>query len=99
MSYTIHYFGADWCTVCKKVFPAVQDIAARFAIKLEEFDYDMLEEEEKSTITKLPTVRVIDNAGNAGNAETVSTTIITQHADMLEAWLRSHVRVNTSDDF
>jgi thiol-disulfide isomerase/thioredoxin len=92
----VKYYGADWCGACKKVFPAVQTLVSRFDVALEEIDYDMLEEEEKSNITKLPTVLVLERSKNA---DIVHATFLTQHSDMLETWLRTHVRVNTSEDF
>ncbi len=89
---TLHYYGADWCGACKKAHPSVLTVANRYGVSVVDFDYDMLEEEEKATIKKLPTVRVVDGSN-------ILTEITTQHADMLDAWMRSHVRVNTSEDF
>lgn len=91
---TLRYYGADWCGACKKAHPAVLTVAGRYSVPVEDYDYDMLEDDEKSTIQKLPTVRLVDRQTH----QTVHE-ITTQHADMLDAWLRSHVRVNTSEDF
>lgn len=89
---TIQYFGAYWCSSCKKVYPQIVRLATRYGISILEHNYDLMEESEKSSITKLPTVRIIDGYQ-------LHTEITTQYADMLEIWLRSHVRVNTSEDF
>lgn len=88
----LRYYGADWCGACKKAHPQVLNVANRYGISVVDVDYDMLEDAEKDTIKKLPTVRVLDG-------QQILTEITTQHADMLDMWLRSHVRVNTSEDF
>ncbi len=92
MSYRIEYIGAAWCGPCRTVKPLVCVLAHKFACTLEEHDYDAMEEEEKSDISKLPTVRV-------WSGSTLQATFTTQHADMLEQWLKNHVRVNTEEDF
>lgn len=92
MSITIEYIGATWCGPCKTVKPVAEVLAHKFAVPIAFLDYDEMEEEEKDTVKKLPTVH-IRQAGNIVN------TITTAHGDMLEMWLRTNVRVNATEDF
>ena len=92
MSYRIEYIGASWCGPCRTVKPLVTVLAHKFACSLEEHDYDELEEEAKANVSKLPTVRVWESGE-------LQTEIVTRHAELLEIWLKNHVRVNTVDDF
>jgi thiol-disulfide isomerase/thioredoxin len=90
---TIHYYGAKWCSPCKIVKPRVEELAKRFSVPLTVFDIDDMEEgEEKSKISKLPTIRVCKPG-------IVMVEFITRHVEQLEAWLKSNVRVNTDEDF
>ena len=90
--FRIEYIGASWCAPCRTTKPVVSMLAHKFACSLEEHDYDEMEEEAKSTVLKLPTIRVWDASG-------MRTEITTSHAEKLESWLRSNVRVNTEEDF
>jgi thiol-disulfide isomerase/thioredoxin len=92
MSIRIEYIGATWCAPCRIAKPLVSILAHKFACSLEEHDYDEMEEEQRSTIMKLPTVRIWKDS-------VLVKEITTQHADMLEIWLKSNVRVNTDEDF
>ncbi len=92
MTCRIEYIGATWCGPCRTVKPLVSVLAHKFACTLEEHDYDAMEDEAKSEISKLPTIRV-------WSGSTLQTTITTHHAEMLELWLKKHVRVNTEEDF
>jgi thiol-disulfide isomerase/thioredoxin len=92
MAFRIEYIGASWCAPCRTVKPLVTVIAHKFAIPLTECDYDEMEETAKDTVKKLPTVRVLATSGTL-------TEITTNHADILEMWLRKHVRVNGEEDF
>jgi thiol-disulfide isomerase/thioredoxin len=92
MSIRIEYIGATWCAPCRIAKPLVSILAYKFACSLEEYDYDEMEEDAKSNISKLPTVRIWKDS-------VLQTEITTQHADMLELWLKSNVRVHTEEDF
>jgi thiol-disulfide isomerase/thioredoxin len=90
--YRIEYIGATWCAPCRTVKPLVTLLSHKFACSLEEYDYDEMEEEAKSSVSKLPTVRVWEEG-------VIRVEITTNHAEMLEIWLKTHVRVNDVDDF
>ncbi len=92
MSIRIEYIGATWCAPCRTTKPLISVLAYKFACRLDEYEYDEMEEEQRSTILKLPTVRIWKDS-------VLVKEITTQHADMLELWLRSNVRVNTNEDF
>ena len=72
--------------------PLVSLLSHKFACSFVEHDYDEMEEDAKSYVSKLPTVRVWE-----GDIMRVQFT--TNHADMLDVWLKTHVRVNGVDDF
>jgi thiol-disulfide isomerase/thioredoxin len=90
-SHEIVYIGAKWCAPCKAVKPQVVDLAQKFNVPLTLLDYDDLEEEERGNVSKLPTIRVCDS----GTVKEYTT----NHVEQLAEWLRSTVRVNTTDDF
>lgn len=89
---TIEYYGAGWCAPCKLVKPVAEVLCRKYAITLNSHDYDDMEEEEKNTILKLPTIRIFKDGQCIHE-------ITTQHTDQLESWLQNNVRVNTTDDF
>ncbi len=88
----IEYIGALWCAPCRTVKPVAELLAHKFGVPITFLDYDELEEEERDTVKKLPTLRIRED-------NTVVHTITAAHADMLELWLRTNVRVNATDDF
>ena len=59
MVITIEYIGAEWCRSCKTIFPQIESLSKKFSVRLhaKEFDVD-LQENEKGTVNKLPTVRI-----------------------------------------
>jgi thiol-disulfide isomerase/thioredoxin len=90
---TIHYIGATWCSTCKVIKPKTIELAKRFHVELKCFDYDSeLSEEERDTITKVPTLRIFKE--NVKVAE-----YNTKQVEMLEVWLQANVRINPTDDF
>ena len=91
MVYTIHYIGAKWCSTCKTIKPATEEIAKRFAIPLVQYDFDGLTEEEKGRITKVPTIRIFEE-----NTQIVEWNV--SQVKSLEAWLQTYVKM-TNDDF
>ena len=92
MTIRIDYIGAAWCAPCRTVKPIITVLAYKFVCPVFEYDYDELEEEEQATVSKLPTVRIWKDS-------TLQEEITTNHAETLENWLRSNVRVNTEEDF
>ncbi len=96
MNYTIEYYGASWCAPCKATKPIVESLSKKFGVPIKLYDYDTdLEDDVKDTIKKLPTIRVCDITQNNKTVLEITT----KHAETLETWLSSNVRVNTSDDF
>jgi thiol-disulfide isomerase/thioredoxin len=89
---SIQYIGASWCGPCKTVKPFAELLAHKFSVPIAFLDYDEMEETEKDTVKKLPTIRILEEGA-------VLKEITTAHADMLEMWLRTHVRVNATEDF
>ena len=67
-------------------------LAHKFTVPIQFMDYDEMEEEEKDTVKKLPTLRILQDS-------ILVKEITAAHADMLEIWLRTNVRVNTTEDF
>jgi thiol-disulfide isomerase/thioredoxin len=89
---SIQYIGATWCAPCKTVKPIAESLAHKFAVPIEFLDYDEMEENNKESVMKLPTIRCLQDGR-------IVKEITTAHADMLEMWLRTNVRVNATDDF
>ena len=91
--FSIEYVGATWCAPCRTVKPLVVSLAQKFGIPLVVRDYDEMEEEEKTTVKKLPTVRILEG-------ERLILLLETRHAETLEAWLKENMmRANGTDDF
>jgi thiol-disulfide isomerase/thioredoxin len=61
MTYSLVYIGAVWCGTCKVIKPKVEELVKKFGISYKVLDYDDdLEEEDKQTVTKVPTLRIYD---------------------------------------
>ncbi len=94
-SYSLLYIGATWCTPCRTVKPLATVIAHKYGVPLTLVDYDEMEDEVvKEGVKKLPTIRVVSEDTGA-----VVLEITTNHAEALEAWLRTNVRVKADEDF
>jgi thiol-disulfide isomerase/thioredoxin len=91
MVYEIHYIGATWCSTCKVIKPATEALAKRFAVSLVCKDLDDLSDEEKDTISKVPTIRIVEN-----NTQIVEWNM--NQVKSLEEWLQTHIQM-MSDDF
>ncbi len=94
----IQYIGAAWCAPCKAAKPAIQELCRKYGIQdhLQILDYDMdLEDAERDTVRKLPTVRIFTSE----DSHKPVLEITTSHVDQLDAWLSVHVRVYTDADF
>lgn len=85
------YIGATWCKVCHTVKPAAVKLCHDFGVEFVELDYDEMEEDVKSGVGKLPTVRVMEGSE-------VKTEITTKHVDALREVLVTKPMA-TSDDF
>lgn len=87
----IHYIGAKWCSTCKTIKPATEELAKRFSVALTCFDLDEdLDEKEKDMIRKIPTLRIFKNGIN------VEEFTINQ-IKSLEAYLQANVVLSTED--
>ena len=53
----VEFITATWCARCKEIKPRVVQVCAAAGVELVFFDYADLEEEEKGTISSLPTIR------------------------------------------
>jgi thiol-disulfide isomerase/thioredoxin len=85
------YIGATWCKVCHTVKPAAVKLCHDFGVKFVELDFDEMEEDQKGSVSKLPTVRVMDGG-------VLKQEITTKHVDALREALATKPVV-TTDDF
>ena len=93
MAYTIHYIGATWCSTCKTIKPKTEELAKRFSVPLLVKDLDAdLADEEKETVTKVPTIRIFE-----GDRQIVE--LNTNQVASLESWLQGNVRMTVDDLF
>lgn len=90
---TVVYIGAKWCSTCKTIKPAVEQLTRRFGVGLTVLDYDTDFEEgdEKDAITKVPTLRV------QCDGIQVAEWNVGQVAS-LEAWLQANVAIAVADE-
>jgi len=85
----IDYIGAKWCKVCVSVKPAIEKIARDFGVEIAVLDLDELEDE---TITKVPTLRVWEDATKVAE-------IVTKHVDSLRELMVAKKGVTITEDF
>lgn len=91
VEYVIHYIGAKWCATCKTIGPEVKQLAKKFQVPCEEFDYDTMEYNDD--ITKVPTIRMYAQ-------ETKVAEWNVNQVKSLQDWLMTHVNVKcTENDF
>jgi thiol-disulfide isomerase/thioredoxin len=92
-SVTVIYIGAKWCSTCKTIKPAVEQLTRRFGVELKVLDYDTDFEEGdgKDAITKVPTLRL--QSGGVQMAEWNVGQVAS-----LEAWLQANVAVAMVDE-
>ena len=89
----IVYIGASWCSTCKTIGPATEALCKKYGVELRKLDYDHdMEEDEKESITKVPTLRAIHNG--AVVAEWNQNQIVS-----LEIWLGRNAPLQTVEDF
>lgn len=93
MSCSIVYIGATWCKTCKVIKPALEELAKRFQVEfiVKDLDEDFTEE-EKSEITKVPTVRLL-------KGEHVVDTYNMNQVESVTNWLKTNVKVVSDDSF
>ncbi len=89
----IVYIGATWCSTCKTIKPAIEELGKRYGVPVRCLDYDAdLSEEEKERITKVPTIR----ASAPSTAIAVAEFNVRQVAQT-EAWLAANVSLKAED--
>lgn len=90
MNTSIVYIGATWCKTCKVIGPATEELAKRFQIPLTTLDIEEVPEEDKDSITKVPTIRIFQNK------EKVAEWNVKQ-IESLTTWLSENVSLTTED--
>lgn len=85
------YIGASWCSTCKVIKPKTTELCTKFGVTLKLLDYDDdLEEEEKSEITKVPTLQIKQDG-------VLLETFNVNQVASLEAYLTKNVTLATDD--
>ena len=95
MSFSITYIGATWCSTCKVIKPKTEELAKKFSVPLKIMDLDDLEEEDKVSIRKVPTLRIF-------KGEEMVVEYIVKQVESLQTWLQQNVTLlasEASDDF
>ena len=93
MVYELVYIGAAWCGTCKTIKPQLIELCKKFSIPIILKDYDNdLDDDEQSTVTKVPTVRILVEGRVAAefNVRQVAQT---------EEWLLANVKLAATEDF
>ena len=89
---TLVYIGATWCGPCRTAKPRIEELCKKFSISYKLRDYDAdLSEEEKETITKVPTIQIYQDGAMV--AEFISNQVA-----QTEAWFQTHVSLVSADD-
>ncbi len=91
-SFSIVYIGATWCSTCKVIKPKTEELAKKFSVPLTILDLDDLEDEEKASIRKVPTLRVFKD-------DTMIAEYVAKQVESLQTWLQENVTLLVSDDF
>jgi len=88
----INYIGAKWCSTCKIIKPATEELAKRFSVPLLCFDFDEdLTDDEKDYIKKVPTIRILKNKVQVAEFNV-------NQVKSLETYLQANVTM-TTDEF
>lgn len=93
MVYELVYIGATWCGTCKTIKPQLIELCKKFSVPMVFKDYDNdLDDVEQSTVTKVPTVRILVEGRVAAefNIRQVAST---------EEWLSANVKLAATEDF
>ena len=91
MTVEIVYIGATWCSTCKVVKPATVELGKKFDVPVVIKDLDELEEAQKDSITKVPTLRILKDGVQIQEWNV-------KQIQSLTDWLSSNI-VLTMDDF
>ena len=74
----VEFITATWCARCKEIKPRVAQVCAAAGVELVFVDYADLEDEEKGTITSLPTIRYNGTTYVAATIEDWVTAVASQ---------------------
>lgn len=91
MTYTLRYIGATWCGTCKTIKPNTEELCKKFSIDMKVYDVDEMDEDDASSITKVPTIQIIQD-------DKIIETWNVNQLKSLETWLSEHISL-TTDDF
>ena len=91
MTYTLRYIGATWCVTCKTIKPNTEELCKKFSIDMKVYDVDEMDEDDSSSITKVPTIQIIQD-------DKIIETWNVNQLKSLETWLSEHISL-TTDDF
>jgi thiol-disulfide isomerase/thioredoxin len=89
--YILEYVGATWCATCKVIKPAAEQLCKKYSITFKAYDIDELKEEERETITKVPTLTIRDIEGKS---------VIIWNKDQIASltlWLQHNINLETDD--
>lgn len=83
---TVEYVKAEWCKICKVLLPEIEELSKKFNVELVVYDYDDMEEEEKSQIKNLPAITIrkggkVDERITENKKERL-TTILLENVDI-----------------
>ena len=93
MSITITCIGAKWCSTCKTIRPAVEELAKRNSVAFFYVDYDAdLDEEEQKEITKVPTIRIFRDDVLVAEYNVSQVASVT-------SWLLENISLAPTEDF
>ena len=87
------YIGATWCKTCKVIKPKLEELAKRFQVEfiVKDLDEDFTEE-EKSEITKVPTVRMLKD-------KSIVDMYNINQVESVTSWLTENVQIASDDNF
>lgn len=89
---TLVYIGATWCAPCRVVKPRIEDLCKKFSISYKLRDYDAdLSEEEKETVTKVPTIQIYQDGA-------LAVEFTSNQVAQTEAWFQTHVSATAGGD-
>jgi thiol-disulfide isomerase/thioredoxin len=92
-SVQLTYIGASWCSTCKTIKPALDQLCKKFSVPMKVLDYDKdLMDDEQAIVTKVPTVRIFQ-------AEKMVAEFNVKQVASTEQWFSENVKLGESDDF
>jgi len=87
----IVYIGAHWCAPCRVIKPQIAELCKKFNVSLKALDFDDdLNDDERETIHKVPTIRIYSKNVKAAEFNTAQVA-------NTEAWLRAHIKLDDAD--